>query len=43
LYLEDCEVAELTGPNPELAGVRDYAVDLDDAARLWELSSFLTR
>jgi NAD(P)-dependent dehydrogenase (short-subunit alcohol dehydrogenase family) len=43
LYLEDCDVAELTGPNPDLAGVRDYAVDLDAAGRLWELSSFLTR
>lgn len=42
-YLEDCAVAELTGANPDLAGVRDYAVDLDAAARLWELSSFLAR
>ena len=43
LYLEDCEVAELADANPDLAGVRDYAVDLDAAARLWELSSFLAR
>jgi NAD(P)-dependent dehydrogenase (short-subunit alcohol dehydrogenase family) len=43
LYLEDCEVAELAEANPDLAGVREYAVDLDAAARLWELSSFLAR
>jgi NAD(P)-dependent dehydrogenase (short-subunit alcohol dehydrogenase family) len=43
LYLEDCAVAEPMPANPELAGVRDYAVDLDAAARLWELSSFLAR
>jgi NAD(P)-dependent dehydrogenase (short-subunit alcohol dehydrogenase family) len=43
LYLEDCAVAEPADANPDLAGVRDYAVDLDAAARLWELSSFLAR
>jgi NAD(P)-dependent dehydrogenase (short-subunit alcohol dehydrogenase family) len=43
LYLEDCAVAERRAANPDLAGVRDYAVDLDAAARLWELSSFLAR
>ncbi len=43
LYLEDCDVAELAEANPDLAGVREYAVDLDAAARLWELSSFLAR
>ncbi len=43
LYLEDCDVAELAEPNPDLAGVREYAVDHDAAVRLWELSSFLTR
>jgi NAD(P)-dependent dehydrogenase (short-subunit alcohol dehydrogenase family) len=41
-YCEDCDVAELTGPNPELAGVRDYAVDREAAARLWALSAELT-
>jgi NAD(P)-dependent dehydrogenase (short-subunit alcohol dehydrogenase family) len=49
LYLEDCEVAE---PAPDGAGdgqavalrvgVRDYAIDPDQAARLWELSAELT-
>jgi NAD(P)-dependent dehydrogenase (short-subunit alcohol dehydrogenase family) len=43
MYLEDCAIAELADANPDLAGVRDYAVDLDAAARLWELSSFLAR
>jgi NAD(P)-dependent dehydrogenase (short-subunit alcohol dehydrogenase family) len=43
LYLEDCDVAELADANPDLAGVREYAVDFDAAARLWELSSFLAR
>jgi len=42
-YCEDCEVAELAEPNPDLAGVRDYAVNPDAAARLWTLSEELTR
>lgn len=41
LYCEDCDVAELMGPNPDLAGVRDYAVDPEAAARLWALSEEL--
>ena len=43
LYLEDCDVAEPADANPDLVGVRDYAVDPDAAARLWELSKFLAR
>jgi len=43
LYLEDCDVAELTGPNPKFVGVCDYAVDPTSAARLWTLSEELTR
>ena len=45
LYLEDCDVAE---PAPEPAdidvrvGVRDWAIDPDQAARLWTLSAELT-
>ena len=45
LYLEDCEVA---GRAPELApgelgsGVRDWAIDPVQAARLWQLSADLT-
>ncbi|PZT75831.1 MULTISPECIES: oxidoreductase [unclassified Streptomyces] len=37
VYLEDCEIAPVTGPEDE-AGVRAYAVDPDAAARLWDLS-----
>jgi NAD(P)-dependent dehydrogenase (short-subunit alcohol dehydrogenase family) len=42
LYLEDCDVAELTAPTPDLVGVRAYAVDPESAARLWTLSAELT-
>lgn len=42
LYCADCDVAELTEPNPNLSGVRDYAVDPAAAARLWTLSEELT-
>ncbi|UOX90218.1 SDR family NAD(P)-dependent oxidoreductase [Amycolatopsis sp. FBCC-B4732] len=45
LYLEDCDVAELlpedTG-EAGAAGVRTYAVDREQAARLWTLSAQLT-
>ncbi|GAA2206419.1 SDR family NAD(P)-dependent oxidoreductase [Nonomuraea monospora] len=42
VYCEDCEVAEMvTGPEAR-SGVRDYAVDPDQAARLWALSAQLT-
>jgi hypothetical protein len=43
VYCEDCDVADLMGPNPEYAGVRDYAVDQEAAARLWTLSEELTK
>jgi NAD(P)-dependent dehydrogenase (short-subunit alcohol dehydrogenase family) len=42
LYCEDCDIAEpayTDGPS----GVRDYALDRDQAARLWTLSADLTR
>ncbi|MDX3193325.1 SDR family NAD(P)-dependent oxidoreductase [Streptomyces sp. MN03-5084-2B] len=45
LYLEDCDVAELAPEDAEgLAGsgVRRYAVDREQAARLWTLSAQLT-
>jgi len=42
LYLEDCDVAELTDSDAMESGVRDYAVDPDAAARLWTLSEELT-
>ncbi|MEU3571359.1 oxidoreductase [Kitasatospora sp. NPDC036755] len=40
LYLEDCEVARVCGPDTPMddGGVRPYAVDPDGAARLWEFS-----
>jgi NAD(P)-dependent dehydrogenase (short-subunit alcohol dehydrogenase family) len=44
LYCEDCDVAELV-PAEEtdrMGGVRPYAVDSDEAERLWELSASLT-
>lgn len=45
LYLEDCDVAELAPPDADIntpSGVRDYAVDPEQAARLWTLSAELT-
>jgi NAD(P)-dependent dehydrogenase (short-subunit alcohol dehydrogenase family) len=39
LYLEDCEVAEVT---EEGGGVRAYAIDPDEAQRLWAFSAELT-
>ena len=44
VYCEDCDIAELV-PATEtdrMGGVRPYAVDPDEAARLWELSAELT-
>ncbi|MGV9289043.1 oxidoreductase [Streptomyces sp. NPDC003719] len=40
LYLEDCEVARVTGEDGPMddGWVRSYAVDRASAARLWELS-----
>jgi len=43
VYCEDCDVAALNeGQRPGFVGVRPYAVDQDDAARLWRLSAQLT-
>ncbi len=40
LYLEDCDVAEVTDENsPQRHGVRAYALDPDAAARLWAVSA----
>ncbi|RSM75283.1 oxidoreductase [Amycolatopsis sp. WAC 01375] len=38
LYCEDCDVAEVAAEEGELVGVRPYAIDAGEAARLWELS-----
>jgi NAD(P)-dependent dehydrogenase (short-subunit alcohol dehydrogenase family) len=43
VYCEDCDIAEMTtAHNPVRIGVRDYATDPDQAARLWTLSAELT-
>jgi len=44
LYCEDCDVAELVSAEDadRMGGVRPYAVDPDEAERLWELSAGLT-
>lgn len=43
LYCEDCDVAKLwTTDSAPFDGVRDYAVDPDQAERLWALSAELT-
>ncbi|RII08661.1 Rhamnolipids biosynthesis 3-oxoacyl-[acyl-carrier-protein] reductase [Streptomyces sp. YIM 130001] len=40
LYLEDCDVAHVSAPGTPMddGGVRAYAVDPDEAARLWTVS-----
>ncbi|MFG3343643.1 oxidoreductase [Streptomyces sp. NPDC048018] len=40
LYLEDCEVARVSGPEQSMddGGVREHALAPDAAARLWEMS-----
>ncbi|GAA4081393.1 SDR family NAD(P)-dependent oxidoreductase [Streptomyces shaanxiensis] len=42
VYLEDCEVAEPAPADGAMRGVKDWAVDPEQAARLWELSAELT-
>ena len=42
VYCEDCDVAEPTDDPNILRGVRSWAIDTDEAARLWALSSTLT-
>lgn len=42
VYLEDCDIAEPAGAEGVRRGVRDYAVDPAQAARLWALSAELT-
>ncbi|MEU6844846.1 SDR family NAD(P)-dependent oxidoreductase [Streptomyces sp. NPDC046716] len=40
LYLEDCDIAHVSAPGTPMddGGVRAYAIDPDEAARLWSLS-----
>src|SRR4051794_11764010 len=42
VYLEDCDVAEIAPDSGERIGVRDYAIDPEQARRLWALSAELT-
>jgi NAD(P)-dependent dehydrogenase (short-subunit alcohol dehydrogenase family) len=43
VYCEDCDIAERAGDDPTPSpGVRDYAIDPAQAARLWTLSAELT-
>jgi NAD(P)-dependent dehydrogenase (short-subunit alcohol dehydrogenase family) len=42
VYCEDCDIAEPAAPGDTGKGVRDYAVDPEQAARLWSLSAELT-
>ncbi|MET7615094.1 SDR family NAD(P)-dependent oxidoreductase [Streptomyces seoulensis] len=42
LYLEDCDVAEPAPEDGAWAGVKDWATDPEQAARLWTLSAELT-
>ncbi|MDA3646329.1 SDR family NAD(P)-dependent oxidoreductase [Saccharopolyspora indica] len=39
-YLEDCDIATISTPDQHMdeGGVREYAIDPDSAARLWDLS-----
>ena len=41
LYLEDCHVAEVNDAPDALDGVKSYALDRANAARLWEVSEKL--
>jgi len=44
LYCEDCDIATLNdGEHTAFVGVRSYAVDPEEAARLWALSAQLTQ
>jgi NAD(P)-dependent dehydrogenase (short-subunit alcohol dehydrogenase family) len=42
VYCEDCDIAEPAPADGTRVGVRDYAVDPEQAARLWALSAELT-
>ncbi|GGS43135.1 SDR family NAD(P)-dependent oxidoreductase [Streptomyces griseoviridis] len=42
VYLEDCDIAEPATDGDARVGVKDWAVDPEQAARLWRLSAELT-
>ncbi|GAA4789080.1 SDR family NAD(P)-dependent oxidoreductase [Streptomyces ziwulingensis] len=42
VYLEDCDIAEPASDDGDRAGVKEWAADPEQAARLWRLSAELT-
>ncbi|MFE0020706.1 SDR family NAD(P)-dependent oxidoreductase [Amycolatopsis sp. NPDC059021] len=42
VYCEDCDIAEPAPADSARVGVRDYAIDPEQAARLWDYSAELT-
>ena len=42
VYLEDCDIAEPATDDAQPSGVKPWAVDPEQAARLWDLSAELT-
>jgi len=42
VYCEDCDVAKMFVPDGPRAGVKEYAIDPEQAKRLWDLSVELT-
>jgi hypothetical protein len=42
VYCEDCDVAEVAPESGERVGVKPWAIDPEQAARLWALSAELT-
>ncbi|MGW7049630.1 SDR family NAD(P)-dependent oxidoreductase [Streptomyces avermitilis] len=42
VYCEDCDIAEPASADGERGGVKDWATDPEQAARLWDLSAELT-
>lgn len=42
VYLEDCDIAEPAVDGDQSSGVKAWAIDAEQAARLWELSAELT-
>jgi NAD(P)-dependent dehydrogenase (short-subunit alcohol dehydrogenase family) len=42
VYCEDCEIADVNDADTPRTGVRTWAIDPDEASRLWRLSAELT-
>jgi hypothetical protein len=42
VYCDDCDISEPAPAGGERNGVKDYAIDPERAARLWDLSAELT-